>query len=66
MQDGLLAIHPVGASQLLPSGMKAMAIRDLALSLDNSFIWRRSTTSPIVRTLVNAVKSMAAEYEQPV
>lgn len=70
VQDGLLAIHPVGACQLLPSGMKTMEIRDLALSLDNSFIWRRSTTSPIVRTLVNAVKGMdrsiAAEYEEPV
>lgn len=58
VQDGLVGVHPVGACQLLPSGMKAMEIRDLTLSLDNSFIWRRSTTSPIVRTLLNVVEGM--------
>ena len=55
-----IGIHPSAQNQLLPAGITQLDIADLNLVLDNYFIWKRTTTSPIVRALVNQVKARYA------
>lgn len=52
-----IGIHPNAKTQLFPIGVTQVDISDLGLVLDNNFIWKKSTTSPIVRALVNLVKA---------
>lgn len=53
IDNGHLGIHPLAENYLLPRGVTLREIDDLALCLDNMFVWRKSTTSPLVRSMVS-------------
>jgi len=60
VENQLIGIHPSGSNQMLPAGVRQLEISDLGLVLCNYFIWRKTTTSPAVRALVNLVKMRPA------
>jgi hypothetical protein len=64
LNTGGISIHPVGPYQLLPTGIEKVEVTDLDLSIETSFIWRRSTTSAVVRSMVNAVTAKLHALEQ--
>ncbi|MQR02377.1 LysR family transcriptional regulator [Glaciimonas soli] len=51
-----IGIHPLAKNHLLPRGVTLCDIDDLLLTLENVFIWRKSTTSPIIRSMVSMVR----------
>ncbi len=63
VDNNRIGIHPVAKNYLLPRGLMLSDIDDLPLALENVFIWRKSTTSPITRSMVNMVKRHFSEAE---
>ncbi|CAG2158169.1 LysR family transcriptional regulator [Cupriavidus numazuensis] len=53
--DGI-GIHPLGKNFVLPRGVNLVGISDLDLVLENVCIWRKSNTSPIVRSMINLLR----------
>ncbi len=51
-----IGIHPLAKNFLLPKGLTLCDIDDLDLTLENVFVWRKSTTSPIIRSMINLVR----------
>ncbi len=58
--DGI-GIHPLAKNYLLPRGVVLAGIEDLDLVLDNVCIWRKATTSPVVRSMVNLLRRECSE-----
>ncbi|MGT2455322.1 hypothetical protein ACU4GI_19545 [Cupriavidus basilensis] len=56
-----IGIHPLAGNYLLPRGVKLREIDDLTLCLENMFVWRKSTTSPLVRSMVSMLTRYCSE-----
>ncbi|WP_432261175.1 LysR family transcriptional regulator [Cupriavidus sp. TMH.W2] len=60
IEHGGIGVHPVAKNYLLPRGVAFAGIADLDLILENFCIWRKSSTSPVVRSMVNLVRRQFA------
>ena len=55
IDNGHIGIHPLAQNYLLPKGLSSIEIEDLELTLENLFVWRKSTTSPVTRSMLSIV-----------
>lgn len=56
IDNSRIGIHPLAENYLVPKGVTSVEIDDLELVLENLFLWRKSTTSPVTRSMVNIVQ----------
>lgn len=56
IDNGGIGIHPLAKNYLLPKGVTLVDVEGLELVLENVCVWRRSATSPVVRSMVNMMK----------